>query len=110
MGRLARKPTFQKPDERWNHPWMTLLSVDKRGIYRPVHSGHGPRGQFGIEVCPFANECETVTLFDQCLHLRGMGCSGIRLDLYPRISQQFQQPPMGVGMPLRLVENLEIIL
>jgi hypothetical protein len=39
-----------------------------------------------------------------------MGCSGVRLDLYARISQQFQQPRMGVGMPLRLVKNLEIFL
>jgi len=89
---------------------MTLLFVDEGGVHCPAHTGNGPCGQFLIQDCSFADESKAESLFDEPLHLRRVRCPRILLDLHANFFEQFEQPCMGLSIPLRVVKNRGVLL
>ena len=89
---------------------MTLLFVNEGGVHRPAHTGNGPCGQFRIQPGSFADESEAESLLDEPLHLRWVRCPRILLELHAYFFEQFEQPRMGLSIPLRVVKNRGVLL
>jgi hypothetical protein len=48
---------------------MTLLVLDHDGIDRPVHTGDRTRRQLVLKHRSLSNECQTIAIFHERLHL-----------------------------------------
>jgi hypothetical protein len=83
---------------------------DDTHIHTPLHTQNVTSRQFLIERCSLANQRESMTFFNQHLHLDRVRSARIVRDLYACLAKEFQEPRVSDRISLRMIKNGKLVV